>query len=117
MEYYRGKPYTIVQGIEPGSWIWTVYLDENTVRSGASPRRAAATAPRRDDPGAGPIIAAFRRRMSILGDFDLAIRVRHYRHCRVPLRGPLVKLRRALCRGSIGLGRSLRRIVRFRINL
>jgi hypothetical protein len=43
MEYYRGKPYTIVQGIEPGSWIWTVYLDENTVRSGASPTRAAAT--------------------------------------------------------------------------
>jgi len=43
MEYYRGKPYTIVQGIETGSWIWTVYLDENTVRSGASPTRAAAT--------------------------------------------------------------------------
>jgi hypothetical protein len=43
MEYYRGKPYTIVQGIEPRSWIWTVYLDENTVRSGASLTRAAAT--------------------------------------------------------------------------
>jgi hypothetical protein len=24
MEYYRGKPDTIVQGIEPGSWVWTV---------------------------------------------------------------------------------------------
>jgi hypothetical protein len=33
-------------------------------------------------------IAAFRRRMSILGDFDLAIRVRHYPSRRVRPRDP-----------------------------
>jgi len=27
---YRGKQYTIVQGIGPDSWRWTVRLDEKT---------------------------------------------------------------------------------------
>jgi len=39
---YRGKRYTVVQDIEPGSWKWTVYLDEHTVRSGSAPTREAA---------------------------------------------------------------------------
>jgi hypothetical protein len=39
---YRGKSYTIVQGIEPGSWKWTVHLDEKTVKSGDAPSRPAA---------------------------------------------------------------------------
>jgi hypothetical protein len=39
---YRGKSYTIVQGIEPYSWKWTVQLDEKTARSGESPSRDAA---------------------------------------------------------------------------
>jgi hypothetical protein len=39
---YRGKSYTIVQGIEPYSWKWTVHLDEKTVKSGESPSRDAA---------------------------------------------------------------------------
>jgi hypothetical protein len=41
---YRGKQYTIVQGVEPGSWRWTVHLDEKIVKSGIAPSRAAATA-------------------------------------------------------------------------
>src|SRR4051794_37441106 len=41
---YRGKSYTIVQVIEPGSWKWTVQLDDKTVKSGNSPTRAAAIA-------------------------------------------------------------------------
>ena len=40
---YRGKQYTIVQGVEPGSWRWTVHLDEQTVKSGIADSRAAAT--------------------------------------------------------------------------
>jgi hypothetical protein len=39
---YRGKSYTIVQGIEPYSWKWTIQLDEKAVRSGVSPSRDAA---------------------------------------------------------------------------
>jgi hypothetical protein len=39
---YRGKTYTIVQGIEPNSWKWRVQLDEKTSPSGEAPTRAAA---------------------------------------------------------------------------
>jgi precorrin isomerase len=39
---HRGKRYTVVQGIEPASWKWPVYLDENTVKSGSAPTRQAA---------------------------------------------------------------------------
>ena len=39
---YRGKHYTIVQGIRPGSWKWTVELHERGVKSGESPTREAA---------------------------------------------------------------------------
>jgi hypothetical protein len=39
---YRGKYYTVVQGIEPNSWIWTVSLDESTVKSGEAKTRARA---------------------------------------------------------------------------
>jgi hypothetical protein len=38
---YRGKEYTVVQGIE-ASWNWNVHLDEKTIRSGTAPTRAAA---------------------------------------------------------------------------
>jgi hypothetical protein len=34
---YRGKRYTVVQGIGPASWKWTVYLDD-TERSGSAQR-------------------------------------------------------------------------------
>src|SRR5437763_489602 len=39
---YRGKHYTIVQGIRRGSWKWTVELHERGVKSGESPTREAA---------------------------------------------------------------------------
>ena len=39
---YRGKQYTIVQGIGPDSWKCTVHLDEKTVESGEATSRAAA---------------------------------------------------------------------------
>jgi hypothetical protein len=39
---YRGKQYTIVQGIGPDSWKWRVQLDEKTVESGEATSRAAA---------------------------------------------------------------------------
>jgi len=39
---YRGKSYSIVQGIGPDSWKWTVQLDENTVKSGEATTRATA---------------------------------------------------------------------------
>src|SRR3954451_7978621 len=42
---YRGKHYTIVQGIRPGSWKWTVELHERGVKSGHSPTREAAKIP------------------------------------------------------------------------
>ena len=41
---YRGKRYTVVQGTEPASWKWTVYLDEHTVKSGSAPTRETARA-------------------------------------------------------------------------
>lgn len=31
---YRGKSYIVVQGIEPGSWKWTVDFDEHSSKSG-----------------------------------------------------------------------------------
>jgi hypothetical protein len=39
---YRGKHYMVVQGIEPGSWKWTVDLDERTSRSGEAKTRGLA---------------------------------------------------------------------------
>jgi hypothetical protein len=39
---YRGKQYTIVQGVGPNFWKWTVHLDEKTVKSGEATSRPAA---------------------------------------------------------------------------
>jgi hypothetical protein len=39
---YRGKEYSIVQGIKPGTWKWTVRLDENNIRTGVDKTRPAA---------------------------------------------------------------------------
>jgi hypothetical protein len=39
---YRGKHYTVVRGIEPDSWKWTVDLDEQTSRSGEAKTRGLA---------------------------------------------------------------------------
>jgi hypothetical protein len=39
---YRGKHYTVVQGIGPHSWKWSVRLDEKTLKSGESKTRASA---------------------------------------------------------------------------
>jgi hypothetical protein len=39
---YRGKNFTIVQGIGPDSWKWTVRLDEKTVKSGEATSRSTA---------------------------------------------------------------------------
>jgi hypothetical protein len=39
---YRGKEYSIAQGIKPGTWKWTVRLDENNVRTGVDKTRPAA---------------------------------------------------------------------------
>jgi hypothetical protein len=39
---YRGKHYTIVQGIGPDSWKWSVYLDEKSIKSGESKTRVSA---------------------------------------------------------------------------
>ena len=39
---YRGKEFTIRQGVGPGSWKWTVQLDERAAKSGEAPTRAAA---------------------------------------------------------------------------
>jgi len=39
---YRGKRFTVVQGIGPDSWKWAVHLDEKTVKSGAAKTRASA---------------------------------------------------------------------------
>jgi hypothetical protein len=41
---YRGKTYTIVQGIQPNSWKWTVQIDEKITKSGEAPSRDAARA-------------------------------------------------------------------------
>jgi hypothetical protein len=39
---YRGKTYTVIQGIGPNSWKWTVQLDERTVKSGDARTRESA---------------------------------------------------------------------------
>ena len=39
---YRGKHFTIVQGVGPDSFKWKVYLDEKNVKSGTATSRAAA---------------------------------------------------------------------------
>ena len=39
---YRGKKYTVVQGLERGVWRWTIELDENTTKSGEAKTQAAA---------------------------------------------------------------------------
>ena len=39
---YRGKHYTIVQGIGSNSWKWTVHLDEKTAMTGEATSREAA---------------------------------------------------------------------------
>jgi hypothetical protein len=39
---YRGKTFTIVQGIGPDSWKWAVYSDEKIVKSGEAKTRASA---------------------------------------------------------------------------
>jgi len=39
---YRGKQYTIVQGIGPNSWKWKVHLDDKTVKSGEAATRESA---------------------------------------------------------------------------
>jgi hypothetical protein len=39
---YRGKSYIVVQGIEPGSWKWTVDLDEHSSKSGEARTRGLA---------------------------------------------------------------------------
>ena len=39
---YRGKHFTIVQGIGPDSWKWRVHLDEKSAKGGEAPSRSAA---------------------------------------------------------------------------
>ena len=39
---YRGKHYTVVQGIVRDLWHWKVYLDEKNVKSGEAKSRDAA---------------------------------------------------------------------------
>jgi len=39
---YRGKHYTIVQGVGPHSWKWKVHLDDNRVKSREARSRDAA---------------------------------------------------------------------------
>jgi hypothetical protein len=39
---YRGKQYTVVQGIQRSTWKWTVQLDEGIVKFGTAETRAAA---------------------------------------------------------------------------
>jgi hypothetical protein len=39
---YRGKNYIVVQGIEAGSWKWTVDLDERSSKSGEAKTRGLA---------------------------------------------------------------------------
>src|SRR3954449_7440055 len=39
---YPGKEFTIRQGVGPGSWTWTVQLDERAAKSGEAPTRPAA---------------------------------------------------------------------------
>jgi hypothetical protein len=39
---YRGRHFTIVQGVGPDSWKWTVHLDSKTVKSGEAKTRSSA---------------------------------------------------------------------------
>ena len=39
---YRNKHYTVVQGIGPHSWKWSVRLDEKTLKVGESRTHASA---------------------------------------------------------------------------
>ena len=39
---YRGKRYSLVQGVGSHAWKWTIHLDENTVKSGEAKSRAIA---------------------------------------------------------------------------
>lgn len=39
---YRNRPYTVVQGIEPHSWKWTVELGEDSLKSGEAKSRPMA---------------------------------------------------------------------------
>ena len=39
---YRGKHYTIVQGVGPDSWKWKVHLEEKNVKTGEAKSRDAA---------------------------------------------------------------------------
>lgn len=39
---YRGKHYTIAQGIGAESWKWTVHLNQKTIKSGEAKTRQAA---------------------------------------------------------------------------
>jgi hypothetical protein len=39
---YRGKRFTIVQGIGPDCWKWAICLDEKTVKSGEAKTPASA---------------------------------------------------------------------------
>jgi hypothetical protein len=41
---YRGKNFSILQGVGPNSWKWSVQLDGQRAKSGESPTRAAAKA-------------------------------------------------------------------------
>lgn len=41
---YRGKQFTVVQGINPDSWKWSVHLDEATIRTGEAKTRPKAMA-------------------------------------------------------------------------
>jgi len=40
---YRGKQYTVVQGIDPRVWKWIVHSDEKIIKSGTAPSREAAS--------------------------------------------------------------------------
>jgi hypothetical protein len=39
---YRGKTYSIVQGVSSSSWKWTVQLDDKTVKFGEATSKDAA---------------------------------------------------------------------------
>jgi hypothetical protein len=39
---YRGKHYTVAQGIGRNAWKWTVYLDNETAKSGMAVTRKSA---------------------------------------------------------------------------
>jgi hypothetical protein len=39
---YRGKHYTIFQGVGPDSWKWKVHLEEKNVKTGEAKSRDAA---------------------------------------------------------------------------